>query len=146
MRTFADMIEAIRQQNDGMVTEGELISVLQLHPLQVPALVEYNGLPAAAHRKVKLTDWDESVETAIAKADHEAEKVEAIKKIASTLELVDYLDTECFESDLGVPSYTELLDAIRGFIQRAGTKLGKDALSWEVEQFADLIAPLNKVP
>jgi hypothetical protein len=59
--TFKDMLDCIKQYDDGLVTEGELIMALQMMPHQVAACSLYNQLPPALHRKVSLADWDYSI-------------------------------------------------------------------------------------
>lgn len=59
--TFKDMLDCIKQYDDGLVTKGELIMALQMVPHQVVACSLYNSLPLPLHRKASLADWDESI-------------------------------------------------------------------------------------
>ena len=59
--TFKDMLDCIKQYDDGLVTKGELIMALQMVPHQVVACSLYNSLPLPLHRKASLADWDDSI-------------------------------------------------------------------------------------
>ena len=59
--TFKDMLDCIKQYDDGLVTKGELIMALQMVPHQVVACSLYNQLPLPLHRKASLADWDDSI-------------------------------------------------------------------------------------
>ena len=59
--TFKDMLDCIKQYDDGLVTKGELIMALQMVPHQVAACSLYNQLPLPLHRKASLADWDDSI-------------------------------------------------------------------------------------
>jgi hypothetical protein len=61
-RTFAEMLEAIKQHHDGLVSDAELIMVLQCDQFQIDALNQIGSLPMKAIHKVGLLDWDDQVE------------------------------------------------------------------------------------
>lgn len=61
--TFADMISAIEQHSQGLVTVGELIIALQCTPIQLDAVADYVRIPYSAQRKISLSYWDEVVAT-----------------------------------------------------------------------------------
>ncbi len=63
-RTFADMLECLKQHQQGLVTDGELLLVVQMVPHQVQAVITYNNLPMKLLNTVSLTDWDESISIA----------------------------------------------------------------------------------
>jgi hypothetical protein len=63
-RTFADMLECLKQHQQGLVTDGELLLVVQMVPHQVQAVITYNNLPLKLLNTVNLTDWDESISVA----------------------------------------------------------------------------------
>jgi hypothetical protein len=57
-RTFADMLARIKQHQQGLITDSELIMALQCTPHQLTALLQYSSLPHKAQGKVSITDWD----------------------------------------------------------------------------------------
>lgn len=57
-RSFADMLECIKQHQAGVLTDSELILALQCTPNQVAALTTHSSLPYKAALKVSLSDWD----------------------------------------------------------------------------------------
>lgn len=61
-RTFAEMLEAIKQHSGGLVSDAELLLALQCDQFQLEALGQVDKLPAKAARKISITDWDGSVE------------------------------------------------------------------------------------
>jgi len=61
LRTFADMLECVKQHQQGLVTDSELILALQCTPHQVVAVIQYSRIPYKIHSKVSLADWDEDV-------------------------------------------------------------------------------------
>lgn len=61
-RTFAEMLEAIKQHQEGLVSDAELLMVLQCDSFQIDALNQINSLPYKAIHKVGLLDWDDQVE------------------------------------------------------------------------------------
>lgn len=63
-RTFAEMLEAIKQHREGLVSDAELIMVLQCDTFQVSALRQYNALPANVANKCSIADFDEAVQNA----------------------------------------------------------------------------------
>lgn len=63
-RTFADMLECLKQHQQGLVTDGELLLVVQMVPHQIQAVITYNNLPLKLLNTVNLTDWDESISVA----------------------------------------------------------------------------------
>ena len=63
-RTFADMLECLKQHQQGLVTDGELLLVVQMVPHQFQAVITYNNLPMKLLNTVNLTDWDESISVA----------------------------------------------------------------------------------
>lgn len=63
-RTFAEMLECIKQHQQGLVSDGELLLALQMVPHQVKAVVAYNNLPTKLFFKVKLDAWDEDIAAA----------------------------------------------------------------------------------
>lgn len=67
-KTFADMLEAIKQHHAGLVTDAELILVFQCDEFQLSALHQFNSLPLDVANKVGLVDFDASVDAARAKA------------------------------------------------------------------------------
>ncbi len=67
-KTFAEMLEGIKQHHEGLVTDAELIGVLQCDEFQLSALHQFNSLPWNVANKVSLADFDESVDADRAKA------------------------------------------------------------------------------
>lgn len=67
-RTFSEMLEAIKQHRDGLVSDAELIFVLQCDEFQLSAVRQYNALPPTAAAKCSLADFDDAVNTARCKA------------------------------------------------------------------------------
>lgn len=61
IRNFADMLECIRQHQQGLLSDFELILALQCSPIQVNALLQMNALPAKVIHKTEISDWDEHV-------------------------------------------------------------------------------------
>jgi hypothetical protein len=58
-RTFAEMLEVIKQHAQGLVSDVELLLALQCDDLQVKALLQMYDLPAKAMFKLSIDDWDE---------------------------------------------------------------------------------------
>lgn len=61
LRTFADMLECVKQHQQGLVTDSELILALQCTPHQIVAVIQYSRIPFKIHSKVSIADWDEDV-------------------------------------------------------------------------------------
>lgn len=72
-RTFAEMLEAIKQHQEGLVSDAELISVLQCDQFQFDALDQINKLPVNAVHKISIVDWDDHVEMMRQRALHPLE-------------------------------------------------------------------------
>lgn len=72
-RTFAEMLEAIKQHHEGLVSDAELIQVLQCDQFQQEALDQINKLPYKAVHKVSIVDWDDQVEMMRHRALHPLE-------------------------------------------------------------------------
>ena len=67
--SFTNMEELIKQHSQGLITVGELILGLQLHPLQVSAIRQHKSLPYPVQAQVSLRHWDEIVAQAIFAGD-----------------------------------------------------------------------------
>lgn len=63
-RTFAEMLEAIKQHREGLVSDAELIMVLQCDSYQISAIRQYNALPINVANKCSIVDFDEAVQNA----------------------------------------------------------------------------------
>lgn len=63
-RTFAEMLEAIKQHTAGLVYDAELIAVLQCDSYQLSAIRQYNALPLNVASKCSLADFDQAVQDA----------------------------------------------------------------------------------
>lgn len=66
-RTFADMIECLKQHSQGLVTDGEALLAVQLSPHQVHAVIDYNRLPMKVQSKFTLAAWDDDIAMAAEK-------------------------------------------------------------------------------
>lgn len=66
-RTFADMLECLKQHQQGLVTDGELLLAVQMVPHQVQAVITYNNLPMKLLNTVKLDAWDADIAAAAEK-------------------------------------------------------------------------------
>ena len=62
-RTFADMLEVMRQHEMGLVSTAELILALQCDEHQVKALVAHCNLPLPISNRSTVADWDSTVES-----------------------------------------------------------------------------------
>lgn len=60
--TFSEKLDCIKQYQQGLVTEAELISSLQCTEPQLQCLSRHRSLPAGVYEKVSLADWDAYVE------------------------------------------------------------------------------------
>lgn len=61
-RTFAEMLEAIQQHREGLVSDAELIQALQCDDFQLTALRQYKALPLIVADKCSLSDFDQDVQ------------------------------------------------------------------------------------
>lgn len=62
--TFKDMLECLKQHQQGLVTDGELLLAVQMVPHQVQAVITYNNLPMKLLNTVKLDAWDADIAAA----------------------------------------------------------------------------------
>ena len=60
--TFKHMDEVVRQHSMGLVMDAEMISAVQMSPVQAQAVDAYLALPVDVQRKSQLSDWDKWVE------------------------------------------------------------------------------------
>ena len=72
-KTFADMIEVLKQHAQGLVTDSEAILAVQLHPLQLESLLKLQALPFKAIMKLDIADMEPDYERLEALAQFAAE-------------------------------------------------------------------------
>ena len=63
-KSFKDMLCALEQYRNGLLSEAELILALQCDTHQVTALIQFNKLPPAASANCSIAMWDDEVEKA----------------------------------------------------------------------------------
>ena len=68
-RTFAQMREALKQYNDGLINMAELLMCLQMSDTQLVAVRRSLDLPYKVQAKIQLSDFDEWVRDVEDKAD-----------------------------------------------------------------------------
>jgi hypothetical protein len=57
-RSFADMLECIKQHGQGLVSDTELIGALQCTKFQMQAINDYHKLPLSVSNKLTIAAWD----------------------------------------------------------------------------------------
>lgn len=60
-RTFAQMREAVKQYNDGLINMAELLMCLQMSNTQLEAVRRSLALPYKVQAKIQLSDFDDWV-------------------------------------------------------------------------------------
>ncbi len=70
MKTFAEMKEILEQYSNGLISSAELIVQVQCNEYQMKALHQMLALPQAAYFKVSISDFDESVASAMQKDNY----------------------------------------------------------------------------
>lgn len=60
-RSFADMLECIKQHGQGLVSDTELIGALQCTKFQMQAINDYIKLPLSVSNKLTIAAWDAMV-------------------------------------------------------------------------------------
>ena len=60
-RTFAQMREAVKQYNDGLINMAELLLCLQMSNAQLEAVRRSLDLPYKVQAKIQLSDFDDWV-------------------------------------------------------------------------------------
>ena len=68
-RTFAQMREAVKQYNDGLINMAELLLCLQMSNAQLEAVRRSLDLPYKVQAKIQLSDFDEWVRDVEDKAE-----------------------------------------------------------------------------
>jgi hypothetical protein len=69
-RTFAYMLDAIKQHHSGLLTDAELIFALQCTDAQIHCLKQALNLPYAVAIKTVLSDWDKHVDNLTMREEH----------------------------------------------------------------------------
>ena len=72
-RTFADMREALKQYDNGLINMAELLMCLQMSDIQLEAVRRSLALPCKVQAKIQLSDFDDWVRAV-------EDKTEALKE------------------------------------------------------------------
>jgi hypothetical protein len=68
INSFSEMSEVVKQFQEGLITEGEMIGALQCSKEQIKTLIKHNSLPYDIKQKIELSDWDLAVGEIVEKA------------------------------------------------------------------------------